>query len=176
MTVVDWRDAPADLVAPLLASERRRWSQQLWWDPGPSLAVVERARLSGELPGLLALDGHGRPSGWCFFVLSHGLVQIGALNASTASGLRLMLDCIFLSPEAQMAQGLSCFLFPVSDSVGSALTRQHFALDTQGYLVKPLRDGAVEAPRPTPPIGARPFAPDDATAAVRLLARGAPPR
>jgi ribosomal protein S18 acetylase RimI-like enzyme len=171
MRIADWRDAPADLVAPLLAAERRRWSQHLWWDLGPSLAVVERARVAGELPGLVVYAADGQPVGWSFFLLSHGLVQIGALNASTASALRLMLDRIFLSPEAQLSQGLSCFLFPVSESVGSALTRQHFALEAQLYLVRPLRDVTGEPEPAAEGCVLRPFSPDDATGAVRLLAR-----
>jgi ribosomal protein S18 acetylase RimI-like enzyme len=173
MTVTDWRDAPADVVAPLLAAERRRWSQHLWWDLGPSLAVVERARASGELPGLIVFGSDGQPSGWTFYLLSHGLLQIGALNASTASALRLLLDRIFVSPEAHISQGLSCFLFPMSDSVGSALTRQHFALESQRYLVRPLREAAPlpDTQAPLDLLSLRPFAADDAAAAVRLLAR-----
>jgi ribosomal protein S18 acetylase RimI-like enzyme len=170
MTVTDWRDAPADVIAPLLAAERRRWSQRLWWDLGPSLSVVERARAGGELPGLLVTDRDGAAIGWGFYLLSHGLLQVGALTASTATALRLMLDRIFVSPEAQLARGLSCFLFPVSDSVATALTRQHFALERQHYLVRPFAGwqesgAAMEGGRICP------FGPEHAAAAVRLMAR-----
>ena len=61
-------------------------------------------------------------------------MQIGALNATTAGGLRLLLDRIFRSPEAHVAQELSCFLYPVSSSVVSALNRQRFVLEHPEYL------------------------------------------
>lgn len=171
MTCGDWRDASSEELAALYAAERRRWGQALWWDLGPSLAMAEAARARGELPGLVVRDDEGAAIGWSFYLLAHGVLQIGALNATTAGAVRLMLDRIFSSPESQLAQGISCFLYPVSRSVTSALTRLRFELTTHQYLVTELRDG-TDAPSPEAAgWRVRPWQDADATTAIRLLAR-----
>jgi ribosomal protein S18 acetylase RimI-like enzyme len=170
----DWRDASPGLLASLYAAERRRWMEDLSWDLGPSLATVEQARAAGELPGVLVCDRRGNPVGWSFYVLSHGLLQVGGIVADSAGVLRLMLNHICASPEAHMAQGLSCFLFPVSSSVQSALARQRFALEPYEYLCLDLERNPVAPPASghgdTLP-GPRPWRQEDTTGAVRLLAR-----
>jgi ribosomal protein S18 acetylase RimI-like enzyme len=169
MTCTDWRDAPADMLTPLLAAERQRWIQHLWWDLRPSLDSIERARTAGELPGLIVCNRRtGEPLAWSFYVLAHGVLQIGALAGATAGAVRMMLEEICVSAEAQLARGLSCFLFPTSASVASALARQRFALNTYRYLCLPL-DGAERVRHSTAAL--RPWRPDDTAAAVRLLAR-----
>ena len=168
MICSDWRDAPAGVLAPLFAAEEQRWAEELGWDLGPSLRVVEEARARGELPGLIVRSRTGEALAWSFHVLSHGLVQIGALTGRSAGAVRLLLEGICLSPEAQLAQGLSCFLFPVSTSVASALARQRFALQTQRYLSRTL---AAEIAPPGSRLDVRPWQPEDSPTLVRLLAR-----
>ena len=169
----DWRDEAPEVLVPLYAAERRRWSQQLGWDLGPSLRLVEQARVAGDVPGLVLRDSRGLPAGWAYYILSQGSVQIGALNAATAGGLRLLLDRIFRSPEAHVAQELSCFLYPVSSSVVSALNRQRFVLEHPEYLSVALQPSG-------PALGGQAAAADgsirswvegDTAAAVRLIAR-----
>jgi ribosomal protein S18 acetylase RimI-like enzyme len=151
----DWRDEAPEVLVPLYAAERRRWSQQLGWDLGPSLRLVEQARVAGDVPGLVLRDSRGLPAGWAYYILSQGSVQIGALNAATAGGLRLLLDRIFRSPEAHVAQELSCFLYPVSSSVVSVQPSGP-ALGGQAAAA----DGSI-----------RSWVEGDTAAAVRLIAR-----
>ena len=167
MTLVDWRDVPSDVVQPLLLAERRRALEVLHWDQGPSLKAVELARQRGELAGLLLYDAKGRPVGWAFYLLANRRLQIGALCAPTAGGLRALLDRVLESPEAQMAHGVSCFLEATSPSLISALKRQRFDVHRHAYL-----EAALSA-WPTHPDGqCRPLALADAPGLVRLLARG----
>jgi ribosomal protein S18 acetylase RimI-like enzyme len=167
MTIQDWRDAPADVVQGLLLAERRRVLEQLHWDLAPSLKAVEQARQRGELPGLILQDRHGRPVGWAFYLLANRLLQIGGLQAPTAGGLRLLLDHVLSSSEAQMAQGVACFLEATSPSLTSALTRWRFDLHRHAYLEASLTNGWPLAPTPT----LRPLVLADAPELVRLLAR-----
>ncbi len=173
MVCEDWRDVPAADLEPLYAVERDRWQRQLFWDLGPALQVVEQARIAGHLPGLVVRERRGAPIGWCFYVLGQGVLQIGALTGTTAASLRLMLDRIFRSAESQMAQELSCFLFPVSPSVRAALARQRFALHAHDYMAATLPlgpDGARQDDEASLP-GVRLWSPEDSPAAVRLMAR-----
>src|SRR4029079_4450069 len=173
MICLDWRgDAPGVLV-PLYAAERRRWAQQLGWDLGPSLRLVEQARVAGDVPGLVLRDSRGAPVGWAYYILSQGSVQLGALNATTAGGLRLLLDRIFRSPEAHVAQELSCFLYPVSSSVVSALNRQRFVLEHPEYLSVALQASGpvLGGQTAAPDAGIRSWVEGDTAAAVRLIAR-----
>jgi ribosomal protein S18 acetylase RimI-like enzyme len=173
MTCDDWRDAPADELRPLYAAERERWRRQLSWDPGPALEVVEQARIAGHLPGLLVRARDGSAIGWTFYVLGQGVLQVGALTGTTAASLRLMLDRIFRSAESQMAQELSCFLFPVSPSVRAALARQRFVLTVHDYMERTLSPDAnrsYDELVSTLP-GVRPWSAADSPGAVRLMAR-----
>jgi len=173
MICLDWRDEAPEVLVPLYAAERRRWAQQLGWDLGPSLRLVEQARVAGDVPGLVLRDSRGAPVGWAYYILSQGSVQIGALNATTAGGLRLLLDRIFRSPEAHVAQELSCFLYPVSSSVVSALNRQRFVLEHPEYLSAALQaSGPVLGSQPAAAdAGIRSWVEADTAGAVRLVAR-----
>ena len=63
MICLDWRDEAPEVLVPLYAAERRRWAQQLGWDLGPSLRLVEQARVAGDVPGLVLRDSRGVPAG-----------------------------------------------------------------------------------------------------------------
>jgi ribosomal protein S18 acetylase RimI-like enzyme len=168
-TTQDWRDVPAAEVAPLLEAERRRWLDSLHWDSGPALQLVESARLRGEMPGLVLRNDEGRASGWAFYLLAGRQLQIGAVHASTAAGVRRLLDGVMAAPETQLASSLSCFLYPGSKSVASALVRLRFELQEHEYLeanLTPLLD--LDRADDATLI---PFRTEDGAAAVRLLAR-----
>lgn len=170
MTLADWRDLAPEDVLPLLQGERRRYVERLHWDLAPALRLVEAARVRGEVPGLVLRDEEGAIAGWAFYVLAGRQLQIGALHATTAGGVRLLLDGIFGSPEAELAQSLTCFLSPSSPSVASALTRLRFELQRHHYLEARLADmpGLME-PVAGAPLRALDVA--NAAPAVRLLAR-----
>ena len=169
-TVQDWRDVSSTEVLPLLEAERRRWLDLLRWDLGPVLRLVEGARLRGEMPGLILRRPDGTVSGWAFYQLADGLLQIGAVQASTAAGVRQLLDGILAAPEAELASSWSCFLYPHSKSVASALVRQRFELQEPHYLEANLctMPGLSE---PVDNSGLSPLSTQDGAAAVRLLAR-----
>lgn len=166
MTVVDWRDVPAETVQALLLSERRRAIERLHWDMAPSLRAVEQARQRGDLPGLVLNDRDGQAIGWAFYVFANRMLQIGGLFAPSAGGIRLLLDRALASSEAQLAHGISCFLHTTSPSLTSALTRLRFDLQRYAYL-----EAAVDPTWPGKATPARPMTLADAPALVRLLAR-----
>ena len=168
MTLVDWRDVSSEVVQPLLLAERRRALDTLHWDMSPSLKAVELARQRGDLAGFLLYDAKGRPVGWAFYLLANRLLQIGGLHAPTAGGLRVLLDRMLESPEAQLAQGVSCFLEATTRSLTSALTRLRFDIQRHVYL-----EAALTTPWPAPSqlANTRSLALEDAPALVRLLAR-----
>jgi ribosomal protein S18 acetylase RimI-like enzyme len=167
MTVTDWRDAPAETIQPLLLAERARVLDALHWDLAPSLRLVEQARQRGEIPGLLLHDQDGRSCGWAFFLLARGVLQIGGLRAPSAGGLRLLLDGVIASPEAELAQSVSCFLEATTPSLASALARIRFDLQTHQYLEAPLAGWPALSGRPA----VRALGEQDAAALVRLMAR-----
>ncbi len=172
----DWRDLSAPAMALLYEQERERWQQALAWDPAPSLAELERARLAGEVPGFVARRGQ-HLVGWTFFVLHGSTLQIGALNGTSAGIVRLLLERVLATPEADMAKRLSCFVFPGSTALTSALVRRRFELRPQQYLTRLLAAG--EWRRELPATGAwtpagtrvRSWTETDAADCVRLLAR-----
>lgn len=167
MTVTDWRDAPAEIVQPLLLAERRRVLDSLGWDMGPALTAVELSRQRGDVPGLLLTDRYGRQAGWSFYLLANRQLQIGGLHAASAGGLRVLLDGILSSTEATLATGLSCFLEASSPSLQSALTRLRFDLQAHDYLEADLAERwpAMAA------TGVRSFRLADLPEFVRLLAK-----
>jgi ribosomal protein S18 acetylase RimI-like enzyme len=170
MSTIDWRDVPADVIVPLLQAERRRWIATLHWDLGPALRLVEAARQRGEMPGLVLRGSDGRPLGWAFYTLAGRQLQIGVVQADTAAGVRQLLDGIFTSPEAQLAQSLSCFLYPGSKSVASALARLRFDLQPYSYLEGNL--AAMPGLEGDAPAGSlQRLLPEHGAPAVRLLAR-----
>ncbi len=169
-TVQDWRDVSSTEVLPLLETERRRWLDSLHWDLGPALRLVEEARLRGEVPGLVLRRADGTASGWAFYVLADRQLQIGAVQAATAAGVRQLLDGILAAPEAELASSVSCFLYPGSRSVASALVRQRFELQEPHYLEANL----ATMPGLSDPVddsGLSPLGTQDGAAAARLLAR-----
>jgi ribosomal protein S18 acetylase RimI-like enzyme len=168
MTVTDWRDAPSEIVQPLLLAERTRVLEALHWDLAPAFRLVEQARQRGDVPGLILRDRAGRPAGWAFYGLANRMLQLGGLQATTAAGLRLLLDRIVASPEAELAQGVTCFLPAASASLASALGRLRFELHAHECLEVSLASWPPAAPDGAP---IRLLQESDAPALVRLLAR-----
>ncbi|MGE3276379.1 MAG: GNAT family N-acetyltransferase [Vicinamibacterales bacterium] len=172
MTVSDWRDRPAALVAPLYEAERARWQRELGWDTTATWAVVEEARRSGRLPGFV-LESGGRTMGWTFFLPHGDSLQVGALAAHEARGIRLLLERVLAAPEGAHARTVSLFLFPESAALGAALARRRFSQRGHEYLTLDLASPGVGPAEPT----LRPWREGDETATVRLMAdayRGLP--
>lgn len=137
----DWREVPADHVAPFYAAERERWRRELAWDMTPTLAMLEDGRRRGTVPGLMAYE-RDTPAGWTFFVPYDGTLQIGALHGVSTAVVRQLLDDVMNAPEAETAQVVSCFMHPGSPAVASAFLRRRFEVARQLYLSRDLTDPA----------------------------------
>ncbi len=179
VTCADWRDADPGQITPLYAAERGRWLDALAWDPQTSWAVVEDARSAGVLPGLLARDRSGNVVGWAFYLLRGEVLHVGALVADTAAVIRSLLDAVWQSPEASLAKGLSCFVFPTSSALQTALVRSRFSVRRYPYLRRALTDDRWPGPpsqddAPAPGAGSEPrirtWRTNDGPATIRLLA------
>ena len=167
MRLDDWRNLPAAALQSVYEAERVRWSTSLQWDLAPSLATIEQARAAGTLPGLVIRGPGQSVVGWTYFLVQHGVLQVGALHARTADGVRLLLDAIFKTPEASLAHEVLLFVYPDSPACESALQRRRFTVSRYWYLRRMLDRSCV---RPVSP-GLRPLRDDDGPDVVRLFAR-----
>jgi ribosomal protein S18 acetylase RimI-like enzyme len=175
MTCQDWRDAPAQDIAPLVETERRRWLDALKWDTASSFAIVEQGRRAGSVPGWLVRSTDGAIEGWTYYVLHDGALQIGGVTASRPAVARQLIDAVMHSTEADLARRLTCFVFPESRSIESAFERQRFTTSRTRYLLKSL--GTQPDVPAAMPVGVRKWRDDDLAPTVRLLAaayRGVP--
>jgi len=163
----DWRNLPAEAMTPVYEAERARWGASLQWDLGPSITILERARAQGTLPGLVVRGPGQSIVGWTYFLVQQGVLQVGALHARTADGVRLLLDAIFKAPEASLAQEVLLFVYPDSPACESALQRRRFAITRYWYLQRTLDRSCIRASAP----GLRSLRDTDAPDVVRLLAR-----
>lgn len=167
MRIDDWRNLPPAAMLPVYETERARWANGLQWDLGPSLQILERARTDGSLPGLVVRGPGQSIVGWTYFLLQHGVLQIGALHARTADGVRLLLDAIFKTPEASLAHEVLLFVYPDSPACESALQRRRFAVTRYWYLRRTL-DRSCTRPADA---DLRAMAEADGPDLVRLFAR-----
>jgi ribosomal protein S18 acetylase RimI-like enzyme len=142
MPLEDWREAPSEVVAPLLEAEADRWRRALDWDVGPALAQVEAGRRAGQVGGFLVRDAGGRPAGWTYFHIAAGVLYVGALGATRADGVRALLEAVIEAPEAALVKSYRCFLFPDGPAVEAALARRRFDIEPYLYLSRDL-DGLV---------------------------------
>jgi ribosomal protein S18 acetylase RimI-like enzyme len=168
MRLDDWRNLPAGAMLPVYEAEKSRWFTGLQWDLEPSLQILEQARAAGTLPGLVVRGPGQSIVGWTYFLVQHGVLQVGALQARTADGLRLLLDAIFKTPEASLAHDVLLFVFPDSPACESALQRRRFSVTRYWYLRRAL-DRSCQ--RPIDPA-LRPLTDDDGPDLVRLFSRG----
>jgi ribosomal protein S18 acetylase RimI-like enzyme len=167
MRLEDWREWPADRLAPLFDRQRQRWRQDLGWDATAMFALLEDARAGGQLPGLVASDDHGAVVGWCCASAQDGTLFIGALHGDRADVVRALLDGVLATPEASCAKSYRCFLFPEGPAVSAALVRRRFDVQQYRYLSRLI----AHAGPAMPPAGARPWRLDDVPATARLLAK-----
>ena len=143
MRLDDWRNLPDGAMTSVYETERARWANGLQWDLEPSLQILERARSEGRLPGLVVRGPGKSVVGWTYFLVQQGVLQVGALQARTADGVRLLLDAIFKTPEASLAQEVLLFVYPDSPACESALQRRRFAVTRYWYLRRALERSCV---------------------------------
>lgn len=167
MRLDDWRNLPAEAMRPVYETERVRWANGLQWDLAPSLQILERARCEGTLPGLVVRGPGQSIVGWTYFLVQHGVLQVGALHARTADGVRLLLDAIFKAPEASLAHEVLLFVYPDSPACESALQRRRFSVTRYWYLRRALERACVVSTQ----SGLRAMADADGPDLVRLFSR-----
>jgi ribosomal protein S18 acetylase RimI-like enzyme len=168
--VVDWREVDPGRMASLFDREAARWHERLDWDYAPTRRMADGARSAGSLPGFVALDDRsGDVTGWTFFLVHRGVLQVGAVVADRADVVRSLLDRVLDSPEASLAQRYQVFAFPVSGSLEVALFRRRFVVEPYHYLTTGLA-GLVAADA-APLEAATAVSTDDLSRAARLLAR-----
>jgi ribosomal protein S18 acetylase RimI-like enzyme len=161
---VDWRDAPAERVAPLYAAERHRWMSQLEWDAGANFEQVELGRRLGHVRGVLALDRTGAIAGWSFYLEDVGTLQVGGFVAASEACSEAMLSAIF---DRDAVQSAASTFFAYSDAPGLAasLRRRGHSVDRYFYMACALR-ATVAYPR-----DARRWSAGDLLAGAELMKR-----
>ncbi len=101
--LVDWRTLPASVLAPAWRAESARWRDELCWDIGPTMTLLEPARVLGRVPGYAAIDERGALAGWICFVLQRQALQIAMLAAVSPEATALLLDAVASSAAAGQA-------------------------------------------------------------------------
>lgn len=143
----DWRGADAAAVAGLYRAECRRWQETLGWDFAPSCEVIETARRAGRVPGMLARRPRGAIAGWAFFLVHDGRLQVGGLVGDSDSSRRALLRAVIAAPEAAAVKGVSCYLYPQSDTFQRILEQELFEVEPHHYL-------ALDLPAPPATLAA----------------------
>ncbi|HWI16439.1 MAG TPA: N-acetyltransferase [Vicinamibacterales bacterium] len=163
MNIASWRDIAAARLAPAIGQERDRWASQLHWDYSQTLDDVERARVAGDLPGLVALEGDDI-AGWSYYLTHRHSLLIGHLSASRADVTRGLLDAILKSDEAQSARSMIVFGFFDAPDLHLELLNAGFVVEPYAYMSRDLA-----APMDSPRRECVPYELTDNRAVARLL-------
>ena len=142
VTVLDWRQASADLLQPCYRRERVYWHDVLAWDTSWTWATVEEARVTWGLPGLVAIGGDREPVGWSFFLIEDRVLRIGALVARTAAVTNAIVARIVEHARADHVDVVSCFVAHRADGLREALDAHGFACEPFHYLHRSLKGDA----------------------------------
>lgn len=142
-----WGEARPDEMAVVFAAEAARWRGALDWDTATLWPVLERARASAALPGLVLRNASGGIVGWTYAAVREGELLCGALSAPDAPGTRRLVDGLLALPDAAAVSRLVCFVYADAPEVESVLAARGFQLDPHHYLSRPL---ALAPPAPRP--------------------------
>jgi ribosomal protein S18 acetylase RimI-like enzyme len=144
MNAHDWRHLSARQMAPLYEAERQRWLTDLHWDYSSTLADIERARESGQLPGFVVLDG-ARIAGWSYHLLHRDTLQIGGVIASSASATSRLFEATMKSNEAMAATSNMAFGFFDAPGLDQLLSGAGFAFEPYSYFERGLDRSTLPA-------------------------------
>ncbi|MGE3840673.1 MAG: GNAT family N-acetyltransferase [Vicinamibacterales bacterium] len=168
MRLEDWREWPAERLVPVFARQIDRWRDELGWEAHDLFELIEQARQGGVLPGLVAVDEDGVILGWCYASIQGGFLFVGALHGDRADIVRSLLDAVLDSPEASLARGYRCFVFPETPAVAAALARKRFDIQQFLYLQRPVAQRELIWPEA---LSVRAWTEQDLPDTARLLAR-----
>jgi ribosomal protein S18 acetylase RimI-like enzyme len=139
MIVADWRTMSVPRMAALFEIERQRWQNRLHWDYAGTLADIERARVSGRLPGFVAFDG-GVVRGWSYHLLHRRTLQIGGVIADSAAVTARLVGAALGSDEGRSARSTLAFGYFDAPAIESVLRDRGHAVERYHYLARPLHD------------------------------------
>ena len=175
MIACAWGAIPTAALEPLYADERRRWLAALRWDPGPSWAEVEHARLVWGLPGFVAVDAGGRLRGLAFYLQEGDRIDIGGLSAASAEATDCLLDALVTAAAATDATTVRILALDAAATLSAGLRLRGFSVESHFYLSRDLAgvpSGGSFAPRAAEPVSAEP---SFAVPGVSSMLRGADP-
>ncbi len=133
-----WAEARPAAMAAVFDAEATRWRDMLAWDTAALWPVLEQARVSGALPGLVLQEADEAVSGWTYAAMRDGELLCGALSAPDAAGTAQLLDGLLALPAAAAASRLVCFAFTAAPDLAPALAARGFQLDPHEYLTRAL--------------------------------------
>jgi ribosomal protein S18 acetylase RimI-like enzyme len=166
IAIQDWRLCGAPEIGALLRAEAAIWRRDLGWDTGASWAVIEPARAAGALPGFVARDAGGRITGWTWFLVHRGCLQIAALIAPREDAAQALLTAIMESAPARTATSCVCSVRGTSLRLIDMLQGAGLHAATYAYQIAP-----VEPVTSGPSRTGRAWQAGDGPAMMQLLAR-----
>lgn len=142
--IQDWRVVADDVIQQLCAAERRRWEEALDWNQGSAWAEIERGRQLGTVSGLVTFGADGQPTGWTFYLVHDGALQIGAFAADSQHATTALVEGVFADPASQAARRVTFFAFTDAPGIAAALRARSLTVDRYWYLRRDLvgRPGA----------------------------------
>ena len=130
----DWRAVPDATIEPLFAAERWRWESLLDWDLGPAWDELRRGRDLQTVSGLVALAPDGQATGWTYYLVLDGGLQIGAFSSDSESTTATLLDRVFADPGTAQADRVTLFAFTDAPGLVAGLRARGLAVDRYFYL------------------------------------------
>ena len=138
----NWAGCDAVVARSLIQQEIRGYLDDLRWDVTAPWAVVEPARRSGQLPGLVARDEAGQLRGWTAYLPLEGHLQVMTITASDTCATAVLVEGIVSSPEARRCRSVIVCVRDGAPGLASALDARGFAVEPYRYLVRTLASGA----------------------------------
>lgn len=134
LRVEAWARVPSAVMAACFRREAQRWREHLEWDTTLSLAALDDARRHGQVPGFVTYDERGSVTGWTYYLLHDGDLQVGALVATSPAATVCLLDAVLGSPELSLAKRVIVFAFTEAPDLESALAQRGFDVGAAHYL------------------------------------------
>ena len=130
----DWRAVPDATIESLFAAERWRWESLLDWELGAAWDELRRGRELQTVSGLVALAPDGQATGWTYYLVHDGAVQIGAFSSASESTTAILLDAILADPRTAPANRVTLFAFTDAPGLVAGLRARGLAVDRYFYL------------------------------------------
>jgi len=130
-------------MARLFRCEAARWRRMLDWETAALWPVLEQARTTPDLPGLVLRNDGGDAVGWSYAARAGSDLLCGALVAPDQAGTAALIDGMLALPAARTATRVVWFAHADAPGADDLLTARGFVLDPHDYRVLPLERRAV---------------------------------